>query len=305
MANPVDIQYAVISEVTAGTTPATPAFKVFPHVVGDNLQIDSEMIESPILLPNRTKATPVKAGYSASGELKTHMARNDAVDIMLESLVGGTFTSNVLKGGTAIKSMTVEKRFTHGATTHYQRFLGVQVSNMNLSVESKGIADLSFGLTGMGAGAPATTIITGATYPASVSNGKKLTGLDVSNVSVAGITGIFNSLELSVETNREAFHGFGSANALGVDMNGARDITLTLKLYRENLTPESTLLNDTAFAVSFTIGSGASGYTVLLPACVSETPKSEDDGVSSFVTLVLKAGYDATEATDIKITRLT
>lgn len=306
MANPADINYFIVKETVAGTTPATPVFKRFHHNLGDTLQTESEMIESNLLMPNRTKAAAVKAGFSASGELKTDFRRDDAIESLMESVFSNTFATNVLKRGETNQSYTIEKRFKQGATTHYQRWVGFQGASMNVSCEANTAAEVSFGLTGMGDGLNGTAIIPGATYPASTSNGKRLTGLDVSNVTVAGLTATYQSLELSVEATRSAYHGFGSANALGVDQDGAGTATLTLKLYRSDLSAETAFTtSSTPVAVSFTIGTGVNGYTITLPAAVCETPKSEDDGVSMFVTLVFRAAYDATTGTDIQITRLT
>lgn len=304
MANPADNGFFIAKETVAGAIPATPALKRFPHTTGDTFQFESDFIESNIMMPNRTKAAPTKAGFRVSGELKTHFKRDDTIESLLESVMSNTFVNNVLTRGTTNQPYTIQKQFKQANTLYYQNYVNNQVSTFALTCEANTAAECTFTFVGADEVGSGTTNIVGATYPASTTNGKLLTGLDVRNVTVSGITGIFQSLDLTIESPREAAHGFGSPGAVLVDQNGAGSVSLTLKLFRTDLTPETALAkSDTPITVSFEIGTGANGYRFTLPAAVSETPKSEDEGVASFVTLVFVGSHSA--GTDVSITRLT
>lgn len=303
MANPSDISYSIIKEVTAGTTPATPAFMIFPHVLGDNLQLNSENNTSQVLMAGRNGAGNVKVGYSTSGSLRTDFRRGNNIDLLLESGLCGAFSSNVLKASDTDTYLTVEKRFKEGGSTFYRQFVGQRVGGLGITVSATESAELSVEFVGMGTAGEGTTMITGATYSAAPTT-KRLTGLDVSAVTIAGVTATYVDLDLQVSNSMSPHHVLGSANAVGVGMEGAREVTLSVTVPRLSYALETALNNDTAIAVSFTIGSGANGYTITLPAATCAVPQDEEDGSRMMVKLDFTAQYDATEATSIKVTKL-
>lgn len=301
--NPSDTTFSIIKETVSGTTPATPAFTSFPYIPGDAPEFTAELVTSNVLEASRASAGARKAGFMVGGGLKTHFRRGGHVEGLLESALSGTWTANVLKGGTTDSSYTIERKMLEGGTPYYHRFTGVQVKDMTLTCEASGNAEISFGLIGMDR-STATTIVTGATYP-TLADATRLMGLDVSSFTVAGLTATFRSLELTVSHNREAQDQFGQAAARGIGTSGFREVRLKATFYRTDLSADTLLAkSDAPVAVSFTIGSGANGFTVSLPSCNYNVPRDADDGSKALIELEFVAKIDTTLGSDISITRL-
>lgn len=302
--NPSDTTYAIIKEAVAGTTPATPAFIPFDYIAGDAPSFSAEMVSSNVQKASRASAGARKAGFSVGGGLRTHFRRGNHIDLMLESALSGTYSANVLKASNVDTNFTIEKRMLEGATPYFHRFTGCQVSDMTLSCEASGNAEIAFGVIGMNR-TTATTIVTGATYPV-VANSTNLMGLDVSAFTVAGLTADFRSLELSVSHNREAQDKFGSASARAIGTSGFRTVTLRASFYRTDLSADTLLAtSDAPIAVSFTIGSGVNGYTFSLPAANYSVPQDAEDASKALIEVEFTAAYDNTAGTDLVITKLT
>lgn len=302
--NPSDNTYAIVVEATAGTTPATPAWQTVAHIPGTMPELTAENITSPTLAANRASAGSRKTGYSVTGGLAVHFRRNTAIETLLESALSGAWSTNVLKAGSTDKNFTIQKSMKNGAgTTDYVRFTGCQVSSFNLKCDASGIAEATFDVIGMGRDS-SNAAVSGATYPAGT-NATPLVGLDVDNVTIAGVTGTFNSLDLTIEHSREAQDQFGSASARGIGTSGFRNVTLVLTMYRDAIDQEDALLGDTPVAVSFDIGTGTSGYTITLPAAYCDLPKDVEDNSKNLIQMTFQASYDATALTDVSITRLT
>lgn len=304
MANPSDTTYSIVREVVFGTTPATPAFKSFDYIPGSDLSYDMKSLNSDVLKQNRAAAGYRKVGGNVSGSLKSQLRRDTNIDMLIESIVGGAFTTNVAKGGNTDFSHTIEKKMVDSGNSMYWRYTGVQVSKLGITASSDSNAEVSFDFVGMGSPLPTSAIITGATYTAPT-QGTLLTGLDFGTITVAGLTAVFSSLDFSIDQTREAQPALGSAYAVGVGASGNRAVKLTLKLYRKDISPETLFYGDTPVAVSFSIGTGANGYKIDLPVCVAATPKNEVSGSSALVSIDLMAQYDPVSGTDVMFTRLT
>jgi hypothetical protein len=301
--NPSDIQWAIIKETAAGTTPASPTFLTVPYIPGDQLNYSADMVSSNVLQASRASDGARKAGFKVEGGIKTHFRRANFMDLLLESALSGAFATNVLKAGATDTSISFEKKWLDGATPYYHRFTGCQVADMNLTCDASGNAEISFGVIGMGR-STATTAIASSTYTGPGA-GTNLMGMDVGSFTVAGLTATFRSLELSVSHNREAQDQFGSAAARAVGTSGFRTVTLKATFYRNDLSADTLLAtSDTPVAVSFSIGSTGTGYTFTLPAANYTVPMDADDASKALIEVTFTAKYDTTAATDFSITKL-
>jgi hypothetical protein len=300
--NPSDTTYSLLKETTAGTTPSTGAWIPFPYIPGDMPSFTADMVTSNVLQANRASAGARKAGFKVGGGLKTHFRRGNHVDALLESALSGAFATNVLKASNVDSSYSIEKKMIEAGTPYYHRFGGCQVSDLSLSCDASGNAEISFGIIGMSR-ATATTVQGTTTY-GTLAAAPNLMGLDVSAFTVAGLTATFRSLELSVSHNREAQDQFGQAAARGIGTSGFRTVQLKAQLYRTDLSADTLLANaDTPIAVSFTIGGVGNGYVVSLPAANYDIPKDIEDNSKALIEINFTAAYDNTAATDLSITK--
>lgn len=304
MANTSDTTYAIIAEVVPGTVPATPAFQRVDYVQGSQPTFTSDFVNSQVVRSNRAAAAGRKTNFRVEGSLQVEFCRDAAVELLLQSALSGTWTTNVLKGAATDTSLTIEERMVEPpSTVLFKRHTGCQVSSFALSVTAEGMSEATFDIIGMGR-TMAETIVTGATYTGPGS-AQKLTGLDLTSVSVAGLTGLVaTGARLTVSHDRSALTQFGTAQARGIATQGLRTVTLELDVYRGDNALETVLTSDTPIAVSFTIGAGANGYTILLPAAVPALPSDDNGGPAVMTTLAFTGSLDSVTGTDVQITRL-
>lgn len=305
MASPSDRSFAIIGETVAGVLPGSGNLLPVDYIPGTRPRFTADQLASQTLSQSRASRGSRRVNYRTEGGMRLHFCRDAAVELLLESALSGAWATNVLKAGRTDRSIAIEERLVEGAGSLYQRFLGCQVGNFTLECSYDGNAEASFDVLGMSR--QTATTASSLTY-ATVGSGLKLTGADVSAVSIAGLSGSttpdFVNLSLAVRHNREAQGGFGSTSARAIGTAGFRDVQLTLRFYREDFSPE-TVIGETPLAVSFTIGSGTNGYTVLLPAAYGSVPDDQDEESKALVEVTFAAAFDAISETDLQITRLT
>lgn len=299
--SPVDTVYQIIKETTAGTLPGSGTWLSLPvDITGSLPNLEADTITSPIARPTRSSDGARRVNYRGEGAFALHLQQSSAIELLMSSVLSGAFATNVLKGSNSDQPFSVEEKI---ATSQYRRFLGNYGTNMSLTVDFNGNALLGFSYMGM-SGVTATTAssITDGTAPVTT----KLTGLDAGTITVGALSGlVFNRAVLTVDQPRAVQGQFGSASAYGIGATGPRAVRLELQCYHADLTPfTSYLTTDTPIAVSMTIGGASAGFTFLLPAAVPETPKRTNGDSAVMTTLAFVGTHDATEATDIKITKL-
>lgn len=300
--NPSTFSWGIVPEVVQGTTPATPQFQGFIANQSDNMNWDtSGFLESELLYPNGSGGGGVISETTVSGTLSTQLQRGAAVELMLALALRGSWATNTLKGGAIESSATIEKKLAAAA---YRRVTGATVTSMKIEAEYNKYVSASWDFMGM-AYPTATAIVTGATYVAAPAI-KGLNGKDVGAISIAGLTGLtYTKFSLNVEQPRESIHGFGSEASQGIAASSNRKVTGTISFLRENFTPETTILaGANVHPLTFTVGTGAQGLTFLIPAAACKLPQDQHDGAKNVVDIEFTAQWDATENTDIKITRL-
>lgn len=304
MASPADRSYAIIAETVPGVLPGSGVLLPVDQIPGTRPRFVAEQLTSPSMARLRASRGSRRSGYRAEGGLGAHFARGSAIELLLESALGGAWASDVLKAGATDKSFAIEERLMEGAGSLYQRFLGCQVANFSLQCAFNGNAESSFDIIGMSR--QTATTASALTYAASPTT-LPLTGIDVSSVSIAGLAGVtaadFVNLSLTVGYSKEAQGGFGSTSARGIGTSGARSVTLALRFYRKDFNPEAEI-GDDPLAVSFTIGAEENGYTFQLPRAFGSLPDDQDDGSKALVDVSFTASFDAAAGTDLQITRL-
>jgi hypothetical protein len=309
--NPSDTRYSIIPEVTEGTMPATGAFLSLDYIAGTTPTYTRDVIVSPSLRANRGPAGGFKVNARLEGGFDVHFKRDAAIELLMASALSGAWVEtgtvgvngDSLKAGSTDSSFTVEKWMKDGAAGYYKRWTGVQVKKFSLDCSAGDIIKGSFDLIGIGE-APATAA-SALTYTASSST-LPLMGLDVTSVTVAGLTGInFRSFSFSIEQDRETRPVLGSATPIGIGTSGAHKINMNLQLYMKDLTATTLFgASNAPVAVSITIGGVGNGYTITLPGATVGSPVDLEDASKQIVSIDFTGAYDATAATALQITRL-
>lgn len=245
---------AYITEVTYGTTPASPVFKN-QRFTSESLNANIENRVSNEIRADRNVTDLIQVGSEAGGSVDFELSYGSFED-WLESLMYGTWASNILKNGNTQKSFTIEKTFEGGATDQYHRFTGCIANSLSLDIQAKQIVTGSFEFLAKGA-TTAQAIIASATYTAANSNPVINAATNFASFSMSGVTSPeITSLKLKVTNNLRRQPIVGSIDARGIG-TGRFEVTGEAMLYFTNQTLYDLFLAGTASNLSFVIG-GAS-----------------------------------------------
>jgi hypothetical protein len=292
---------AYIAEGTYGTTPTTPAFTTLRNTgVSVGLQKD-------IIQPNELRADRQIADYrhgvkQVGGNVDIELSYG-TFDVMLEALLGGTWTANVLKAGTTRRSFTLERYFADlAAGDAYHRFTGCEANTLSLAINANAMVTGSIGFIGRGL-TMANTTIAGATYPAASTTSP----MDSFSGSISeGGSAIAVVTELSIELD----NGLDPRFVVGSDITerpsiGRSNVTGTLTAFFENTTLLAKFVNETESSLSVTVADVAGNeYIILLPR-IKYNGGQPDVASEGPITLAMpfQALLDSTSSTQIQITR--
>lgn len=293
---------AYITEVTYGTTPATPTF-LNQRFVSESLNANIENIVSNEIRADRNVTDLIQVGADGGGTVDFELSYG-SFDTWLESLMYGAWSSNILKNGVTQKSFTIEKTFEAGATDQYHRFTGCIANTLKLAIQAKRVVTGSFDFIAKGA-TTAQAIISGATYTAANSNPVINAAANFASFSMTGVTSPeLMSLNLNITNNLRRQAVVGSLDARGIG-TGRFEVTGEAVLYFTNASLYDLFLAGTASALSFVIG-GASSKKYQFDIANLKFEKAEiiaggnDQDVMAKVSF--RGLYDNTDNT-LKITR--
>lgn len=305
MASSNDFVYGLVREVTPGVTPATPAFQILECLAGSDLSVEAKVVTSDTMKANRALAAATLMNKATGNGLKMHAHRDATVEMLIEGILGNTFSSNVAKGGSNDYSFTIEKRVPEkksGVTVDgFHRYTGQYVTKWGITVDAGSNAEFTFDFVGMNK-SEGNAIITGATY-VTPTMGQYYNGATLGAISIAGVTGDYQSLDFSVEQPRETRFALNKLNAAGVNASAQpRSVKLMVKVYREDIAIDA--LAGTVVPVSLTFGNGTGNVlTIACPKMLVSVPADEVSGSSAVVALTLTAINDSTLGSDISVTR--
>ncbi|GGD64576.1 hypothetical protein GRI62_11880 [Erythrobacter arachoides] len=298
--SPSDTQFAVVGETVSGVTPATPAFKIFPHNSGDNITSTSEWIDSPAVRPNRGSNGGRRAAYSTAGTLNAHFQRDASIDLLLASGFSGAWNTATLKGGATDSSVTVEK-LMKDSVNRYHRVLATQVSKTTFSGKATDNVMVSFDLVGT-TFTNSSAIVTGATY-ADPATTLGLAGEDVT-MTLGGLTVDFVSFETMVEFDRSAQFMFGSTAARAIGTAGQRKVSGSVEFFMPSTDYFASLAAPAGLPLVITMGSGVNGYRLTVPAAQFRVPEDSEDGSAIIVKADFSGANTTADGTNIILERL-
>lgn len=301
------LRSAYVAETTAGTTVSTPGFTTsqVPILINATPQI----AESKTLVAKGARAAQAVMGREVAGSMAGPLIYG-SYDAWLETLLQGAWSTNVLKDGKSVKTMTVENAIAagEGGTNTMARYRGVQAVGGTITANSREAINFSLDLRGMGSDAATTTAITGATYSNPTTQTPLVSGLDVGSVTIAGYTVdcIMRAEMNFAYESRDDQPKIGSYDLCGIT-RGALVPTVSLRMYVESnfmAIFNAARANHTAFAVTIPLGSvSGSKYTVLFPSCSFAAGTLDFGGADAMHDVVINPMYDTSEACVVKITR--
>jgi hypothetical protein len=244
-----------VAEDTYGTTPDNPAWTPFRHT-DCSLGLKRDKFESKELRSDRA-ITDVRLGtYKVEGDVGFELSYS-AFDDMLEALMGGTWSGDVLRQGVTQRSFSILRKFAD--ITQYECFSGCSPSKLSLDIKPSGMATgkLSFIGSNMTAALPAGSTFNSAsanppmdTFSASIYEG------GVANALCSAIT-------LTLDNGLEANFVVGSKYAPQISW-GRSKCEGKGTFFFTDMTMLNKFLNETASSLRFITGSTGLAITWLI-----------------------------------------
>jgi hypothetical protein len=298
-----DIQHSLIPETTFGTTPTTGATRYLLPLAPDAplLTAKATQIASPTRMPNRANNGSKRGMTTVEGSLDLRFQKAPVLDKLLESAVSGAFATNVLKAAMTDSSFSVLSFMQGGAAgaQMIKAYNGCMVNGFTIS--SKGNDAVSAAFQVMGAGY--SNLTTDNALTTTTTAYSEFVAADLQAITLAGVPISVAEVSLDWKVDRTRRPVVSSNTGLAFGVNGTTEVTLTIKAYRDSFSVD-TAITGAAQAVSFSIGGVGTGYSFSLPAAYGEIPSDEISDGSAFVNITFSGAYDATQGTNLVITKL-
>lgn len=302
MADTSKLGLAFIAESAWGTTPGSPTLTAL-RFNNTNLKQASDTKVSEEIRTDRQIPDIIRMGARAIGDIGAELSYG-TFDTLLESLMQGAWTTNVLSNGSTRKSLTIEKSINE-STPYYELFKGMEVGSARFNFAVNEIVTLTLSLMGKHAGASASSVtgsaITAAPTGPVMNCNSGITAITEGGGALAQVL----SISLNVDNGSRFKHELG--NTQPIELGYARHLVSgELRAYFQNVTLYNKYLNNTASSLAWTVSDGTSSYAFSLPAieymdgAELETPGSDQDII---VRMPFHAKRDTVTGKTMRITR--
>lgn len=292
-----------VPEVTFGTTPVTPALIQLPYTT-QSLNLTKERVTGNDIQPDRMLRVDRHGNRSVAGDIVTDLRKGD-YDAFLESAFFNSFSTNVLKIGTTLKSFSIEDAATDIA--QFRLFTGVSVSSLAISIKPNQMVTGTFSMVGKdmtisGTSVDATKTASSANQPFDSYSGALSIGTAGGSLSSAAIV---TGIDFTINNALAPTFVVGSASTPQLEY-GMATVEGTITAYFEDASLINRFINETATGLQVVVDdpTGLSDYTWLFPRVkINGADVPVDSPTSRIITMPFVALYDTTEATNISLTR--
>jgi hypothetical protein len=251
------VRLALVTETVYGDTPATPSFNVV-RLTGESLAFSPTTTISAGMNPKRMVEDSILTGGAVSGSINFELSKELWFDTMLAAVMCNDWTVNVLKIGTILKSVTVQKTIpTTPTTDDFHAINGAIANGMTLTIAPNAAITGSFDMLADSYDVSDTNIA-GALYIDPIYN-PIFTAPLVTDVEIDGIAATakcFNNIVLNINNNSRALECIGTLGAREMAL-GRAEVTLTFSLYYADSEMLEKLITQDDFAMSFTVNDNA------------------------------------------------
>lgn len=289
-----------IAESTYGTTPSTPTWTPLPHT-GTTLALTKDAIESEKLRGDRQVEDFRHGNKSIGGDVSSELEYG-AFDDIMEAVMCGTWSTNVLKSGTTRRSFTIERKFADLATAEFHRYTGVEFNSMAMSIAPNAMVTTTFSVIGKDLSL-ATSEVASSTYSADVGNTPfdSFTGsITEGGSSIATVT----SLDFTVENGLEALFSVGSQTTNRPSIGKSR-VTGSLVTYFDSKALYEKFINETASEIVCTLTDvDGNSIQIDIPNVKYNSGQPDVSGEGAVtVSMDFVALYSSGDASQLVITR--
>ena len=288
-----------IVESTFGTTPAGN-FTNLPFST-HSLNLTKDRVAGNDIQSDRMPRVDRHGNRQVAGDIAVDL-RDADYDDFLESAMLNTWATNVLKVGVAPKFFSIED---YAADIDQARlFTGMAVSSMGISLAPNQMVTTTFGMVGkdmtIGAVQKTQDAASGAA-PFDAYSGD----IAIGNVGSSSATGIVTGLDFTLTNSFAPTFVIGDDSAPSLEY-GRAEIEGTLTAYFEDAALITRFLSEveSELEVSVDDPTGANAYTFLFPRIkINSADVGVDGPTSRIINMSFVALYDATEGTNLSITR--
>lgn len=292
-----------IATQTDFDTTATTGFTALPFTT-HSLNLSKERVVGNDIQSDRMPRHDRHGNAQAGGDIVADL-RSGEFDVLLESAMFNTFSTNVLKVGTTPKYFTIED---YAADIDQAKlFTGMAVSSMGVSIAPNQMITTTFSMAGKNMTISATEQ---ATVTASAGNSPfdSYSG-DVKIADVDGISGataacLLTAVDFTVNNSLSPTFTVGCLGAQSLEY-GRAEVEGTLTAYFEDASLVNRFVNETETAIEVSVADPSGGsMTFLFPRVkINSADTSVDGPTSRFVNISFVALYDDTETSNLVITR--
>ena len=288
-----------ITESTFGTTPAGN-FTNLPFST-HSLNLTKDRVAGTDIQADRMARVDRHGNRQVGGDIVVDLRDGD-FDVFLESAMLNTWATNVLKVGTTPKFMSIED---YAADIDQARvFTGMSVSTMGISLAPNQMVTTTFGMVGKDMTMSATEKTQDAASGAAPFDAYS-GDLSIGNVGGAAPVAIVTALDFTLNNSYAPTFVIGDDSAPSLEY-GRAEVEGTLTAYFEDAALINRFLNETETEIEVSVDdpTGANSYTFQFPRVkINSADVGVDGPTSRMISMSFVALYDATEGTNLKITR--
>jgi len=288
-----------ITESTFGTTPAGN-FTNLPFST-HSLNLTKDRVAGTDIQADRMARVDRHGNRQVGGDIVVDLRDGD-FDVFLESAMLNTWATNVLKVGTTPKFMSIED---YAADIDQARvFTGMSVSTMGISLAPNQMVTTTFGMVGKDMTMSATEKTQDAASGAAPFDAYS-GDISIGNVGGAAAVAIVTALDFTLNNSYAPTFVIGDDSAPSLEY-GRAEVEGTLTAYFEDAALINRFLNETETEIEVSVDdpTGANSYTFSFPRVkINSADVGVDGPTSRMISMSFVALYDATEGTNLKITR--
>ena len=288
-----------IVESTFGTTPAGN-FTNLPFST-HSLNLTKDRVAGNDIQADRMPRVDRHGNRQIAGDIVVDL-RDADYDAFLESAMLNTWATNVLKVGTTPKFFSIED---YAADIDQARvFTGMSVSSMAISLAPNQMVTTTFGMVGKDmtiSGTEKTQDAASGAAPFDAYSGD----ISIGNVGAGSAVAIVTGLDFTLSNSFAPTFVIGDDSAPSLEY-GRAEVEGTLTAYFEDASLINRFLNETETEIEVSVDdpTGGNSYTFLFPRVkINSADVGVDGPTSRMVSMSFVALYDATEGTNLKITR--
>ena len=292
-----------VPEVTFGTTPLTPSLIQLPYTT-HSLNLTKERVTGNDIQPDRMPRTDRHGNRTAAGDIVADLRKGD-YDLFLESAFFNTFATNVLKVGTTPKFFSIEDAATD--ISQFRLFTGMSVSSLAVSIRPNQMVTGTFSMVGKNMAISGTSVdpaktVSSGNAPFDAYSGALSIGNAGSTLTAAAIV---TGIDFTINNALAPTFVVGSSTTPQLEY-GMATVEGTITAYFEDAALITRFLDETQTALQVIVDdpTGLSDYTWLFPRVkINGADVPVDNPTSRIITMPFVALYDATEGTNLKLTR--